>query len=192
MKQKTTDRPSLEQIKTELRRVTYGRLYRTVLKSTVYTLITVAAIAVLIATLVLPILQISGGSMAPALQNGDIVCALKTDDFDTGDIIAFYYNNKILVKRVIATAGDWVDMDKAGNVYVNGELLEEPYLEEKSFGEADIDFPYQVPESKVFVMGDHRSTSVDSRHSVIGCISTEQVVGRIFLLVWPMERLSTI
>lgn len=185
-------RPSVEQLENELKRIQYGHIFAILLKSTVYTLITVAAIAVLVATLVLPVLQISGGSMTPSLQNGDIVVALKTDDFSTGDIIAFYYNNKILVKRVIATSGDWVDMDEVGNVYVNGEILYEPYLQEKSLGGADIEFPYQVPESRVFVMGDHRSTSVDSRHSVVGCVSTEQIVGKILILVWPWERIAII
>ncbi len=182
------ERPPVEMLKAELNRVRYRQRYRTVLKSTVYTLITVAAIAVLVATLWLPVLQIYGSSMAPTLQNGDIVFSVKTVNFQQGDVIAFYYNNKILVKRVIAGPGDWVNsIDEAGNVTVNDILLEEPYLTEKAFGDADIEFPYQVPDGKYFVMGDHRATSVDSRHNIIGCVSEEQVVGKIVFRVWPLE-----
>jgi signal peptidase I len=187
------ERPPVELLKAELNRVRYRQRYRTVLKSTVYTLITVAAIAVLVATLWLPVLQIYGNSMTPTLQNGDIVFSVKTVQLQQGDVIAFYYNNKILVKRVIAGPGDWVNtIDEAGNVTVNDILLEEPYLTEKAFGDADIEFPYQVPDGKYFVMGDHRATSVDSRHNTIGCVSEEQIVGKIMLRVWPLEMFGGI
>lgn len=192
MKKEITERPTVEQLEKELKRVDYGRRYRTVLKSTVYTLITVAAIAVLVATLWLPVLQIYGSSMTPTLQDGEIIFTLKTSEMETGDIVAFYYNNKILVKRVIAGPGDWVNMDEDGTVYVNGEVLDEPYLEEKAFGECDIELPYQVPDSKIFVMGDHRSTSVDSRSTSVGCVSQEQIVGKIIFRVWPLNRLGTV
>lgn len=183
------ERPTVEQIRSELRRVNYGRRYRGVMKSTIYTLITVAAVAVLVATLWLPVLQIYGSSMTPTLQDGEIVFSVKTVELEQGDIVAFYYNNKILVKRVIAGPGDWVDIcPETGNVFLNDILLEEPYLQEKSFGDADIEFPYQVPDGKVFVMGDHRSTSVDSRHSIVGCVAEEQIVGRIVFRVWPLEK----
>ena len=185
-------RPSIEELRVELARVKYRQRYQTVLKSTIYTLVTVAAIAVLVATLWLPALQIYGKSMTPTLQDGEIVFSVKSSDFKQGDIIAFYYNNKILVKRVIATSGDWIVLDEQGNVYVNQVLLDEPYLEEKSFGDADITFPYQVPEDAWFVMGDHRSTSVDSRHREIGCVSEEQIVGKIVFRVWPLDQLGGI
>ncbi len=183
--------PSAELLSSELKRVRYQDRYRTVLKSTVYTLITVAAVAVLIATLWLPVLQIYGNSMTPTLQDGEIVFSVKTADMKQGEIIAFYYNNKILIKRVIAGPGDWVNILEDGTVYVNDVELIEPYLSEKSFGDADIAFPYQVPDGKIFVMGDHRATSVDSRHSEVGCVAEEQIVGKIIFRIWPLDRLDT-
>ena len=142
------------------------------------------------ATLWLPVLQIYGSSMTPTLQDGEIVFTVKTSDLEHGDVIAFYYNNKILVKRVIAGPGDWVDIQEDGTVSVNDMLLEEPYLVEKAFGDADIELPYQVPEEKFFVMGDHRTTSVDSRHTTVGCVAQEQIVGRIIFRIWPLERVG--
>ena len=184
--------PTPKQLEEELERTKYRKRYRRVLRSTVYTLITVAAIAVLVATLLLPVLQIYGGSMAPTLSDRDIVLTLKTSNFETGDVIAFYYNNKILIKRVIAHAGDWVDISPEGDVYVNGELLNEPYLDAKAFGDCNIELPYQVPESRIFVMGDHRSVSVDSRNTAVGCVSEEQIVGKLIFRVWPMEDFGEI
>lgn len=182
--------PEVSQLETELNRVRYKRRYQTVLKSTIYTLITVAAISVLVATLWLPVLQIYGNSMMPTLEDGEIVFSVKTSDFETGDIIAFYYNNKILVKRVIAGPGDWVDLDEDGTVYVNEAALEEPYLAEKAYGDTDIELPYQVPDGKIFVMGDHRSTSVDSRNTAVGCVAQEQIVGKLILRVWPLDAIT--
>ena len=190
-KKQKPERPSVDSIEAELKRVKYRQRYRVVLKSTIYTLITVAAVAVLVATLWLPVLQIYGSSMTPTLQDGEIVFSVKTADLEQGDIVAFYYNNKILVKRVIAGPGDWVDISpETGDVFVNQVRLEEPYLEEKSFGDADIELPYQVPDGKVFVMGDHRSTSVDSRHLAVGCVAEEQIVGKIVFRVWPLDQVG--
>ena len=180
--------PTTEQLEGELKRVRYKSRYRSVLRSTIYSLITVAAIAVLVATLWLPVLQVYGNSMTPTLQNGEIIITVKVSEFEPGDIIAFYYNNKILIKRVIARSGEWVNMDADGNVYVNETLLDEPYLDEKAFGDCNIELPYQVPEGRVFVMGDHRSTSVDSRNSAVGCVAQEQIVGKILFRVWPLEK----
>ena len=180
--------PTTEQLEGELKRVRYKSRYRSVLRSTIYSLITVAAIAVLIATLWLPVLHVYGNSMTPALQNGEIIFTVKMSEFEPGDIISFYYNNKILIKRVIARSGEWVNMDADGNVYVNETLLDEPYLDEKTFGDCNIELPYQVPEGRVFVMGDHRSTSVDSRNSAVGCVAQEQIVGKILFRVWPLEK----
>lgn len=176
-----------EDIERELNRVKYKERYERTLRSTIYTLITVSAIAVLVATLFLPVLQIYGTSMTPTLYDGDIVLTLKTSEFETGDVIAFYYNNKILVKRVIGTSGDWVSMNEDGDVMLNGELLYEPYVVDKSIGECNIEFPYQVPEERLFVMGDHRSVSIDSRNTTIGCISQEQIVGKLVFRIWPFD-----
>lgn len=186
------DMPTAEQVEQELNREKYRKGFSKAVRSTIYSLITVAAIAVLVAVLLLPVLQIYGTSMTPTLSEGNIVLSLKGSKFETGDIIAFYYNNKILVKRVIAHSGDWVDIDEAGNVWVNGQKLEEPYVSEKALGECDIILPYQVPESRVFVMGDHRSTSVDSRSRSIGCVSEEQIVGRILFRVWPLKEFGKV
>ncbi len=179
--------PEISQLEAELKRVQYRKRYKTVLRNTVFTLITVAAISVLVATLWLPVLQIYGSSMTPTLYDGNIVVSVKTSEFEPGDIIAFYYNNKILVKRVIAGSGDWVNIEDDGTVYVNGEKLEEPYLTEKAFGDCNIELPYQVPESRLFVMGDCRSVSVDSRNTAVGCVSEEQIVGKIVFRVWPLD-----
>lgn len=180
--------PTTEQLEAELKRVRYKSRYRSVLRSTIYSLITVAAIAVLITTLWFPVLRVYGNSMMPTLQNGEIIFTVKVSEFEPGDIISFYYNNKILIKRVIARSGEWVNMDADGNVYVNETLLDEPYLDEKAFGNCNIELPYQVPEGRVFVMGDHRSTSVDSRNSAVGCVAQEQIVGKILFRVWPLEK----
>ncbi|MBR2696669.1 MAG: signal peptidase I [Parasporobacterium sp.] len=186
------DMPTSEQVEQELNREKYKRGFSKAIRSTIYALITVAAVAVLVAVLLLPVLQIYGTSMSPTLLEGEIVLSVKGSRFATGEVVAFYYNNKILVKRVIAHSGDWVDIDIDGNVFVNGEKLDEPYISEKALGECNIDLPYQVPESKVFVMGDHRSTSVDSRSSAIGCVAEEQIVGKIVFRVWPLNRFGSI
>ena len=184
--------PTIEELQSELNRVRYRKRYRSVLRSTVYTLVTVAAIAVLIATLWLPVLQIYGTSMTPTLQDGEIILSVKTSDFEPGDIISFYYKNKILIKRVIARPGEWVNIDETGTVYVNEVPLQEPYLTEKSLGDCNISLPYQVPDGKYFVMGDHRSTSVDSRNTTVGCVAQEQIVGKILFRVWPFRRFGTV
>ena len=182
--------PNVAQLEAELKRVKYHGRYTALMRSTIYALITVAAAAVLIATLLLPVLRIYGNSMTPTLWDGNIVVSLQGASFREGDIVAFYYNNKILVKRVIASSGDWVNIDMDGNVYVNEELLDEPYVTEKAFGDCNITLPYQVPEGRCFVMGDHRSTSIDSRNKAVGCISNDMVIGKIIFRVWPLSNLG--
>lgn len=183
---KKLELPTASQLEAEVNRVKYRSRYRSVMRSTIYTLVVVAAIAVLVATIWLPVLQIYGSSMTPTVNEGNIVFSLKGAEFEQGDLVAFYLGNKILVKRCIAGPGQWVDIDADGNVYVDGELLDEPYLTEKSLGDCNIDLPYQVPDNRYFCMGDHRSTSVDSRHTEVGCVSEEQIVGKIVFRVWPL------
>ena len=185
---RTAQMPTVEQMEKELHRVRYNRTYRKTLSSTIAVLITVAAIAILVSMLVLPVLQIVGESMTPSLVDGEIVLSLKGSKYDKSDIIAFYYNNKILIKRVIASAGEWVDIDADGNVYVNNVPLNEPYITEKAFGDCNIELPYQVPDGKIFVMGDHRATAADSRNTAVGCVADEQIVGRIIMRIWPFSR----
>lgn len=186
--------PDVAQLENELKRERYRSRFMRVFRSTIAILITVAAIAVLVATLFLPVLQIFGTSMTPTLTEDDIVVSIKGANLKQGDILSFYYNNRILVKRVIAFPGDYVDIDDAGNLYVNGELLDEPYLSDKSKakGECDISLPYQVPDGRIFVCGDHRATSVDSRSTTVGCVAEEQIVGKIVYRVWPLKRFGAI
>lgn len=186
---KRPDLPTAKQLEAELQTEQYRHRYSSVLRSTIYTLIVVAALSVLVATLFLPVLQIYGSSMTPTVSAGDIVVSVKGADLVPGDVISFYYQNSVLVKRVIAAGGDWVDIDGEGNVYVNGALLDEPYLKEdaKAYGTVTIDLPYQVPDERVFVMGDHRETSVDSRTEEIGCVAEEYIIGKIIFRIWPLN-----
>ena len=180
--------PSLTEIQSERKRIRRGTYYRQALRGTVSVLLVVAAVAVLITTLFLPILQISGDSMSPTLEHDEIVVLLKTKKFERGDLIGFYYQGKILLKRVIAVPEDEVAIDADGNVYVNGELLEEPYVTDKVLGDCDLEFPYKVPGTSYFVLGDRRSNSVDSRNSVVGAISRDDIIGKVFIRVWPIPK----
>lgn len=182
------DLPDLVLLQKELKRERYKRRFRKLLRSTVNALVVVAAVAALIATLVLPVLQIAGTSMEPSLNDGDIVLLMKTDRLETGDLCAFYYSNKILIKRIIAIPGDYLWINPDGTVYLNGTELYEPYVSEKALGECDVEFPYQVPENQYFMMGDHRETSIDSRSSVIGSIAEDQIIGKILCRIWPLDQ----
>ena len=183
---------SIDELQDELKREQKKRQYRTTTRNTIFVMIVVAAIAILIATLWMPVLRIYGTSMTPTLEEGNIVISLKGTSFDRGDIIAFYYENKLLVKRCIAGPSDWVDMDQDGNVFVNGEMLDEPYISEKAYGDVTIKFPYQVPEGRYFVLGDHRATSADSRLTIIGCVAEEQIVGKITFRILPIKGFGAV
>ncbi len=191
-KNKNISTPTLRQIETELRKEEYRSSRKRILRGSISTLIVIAAATVLISTFLLPVLRIYGTSMTPALDAGDIVVTVRSGSYNRGDVIAFYYNNKVLIKRIIGLPGEWVDIDENGNVSVDGEILEEPYLTEKSQGEYDIELPYQVPDGRYFIMGDHRQVSSDSRNSAVGCVSEEQIVGKLIFRVWPFSKIGII
>ena len=186
---KTTQRPknvripTKEEVAGERERLKHKKEYNRVLRSTIYALLVVAAIAVL---------QVSGSSMEPTLADEDIIILAKTNSFQTGELCGFYWQNKLLLKRIIGTPGDIIDIKEDGTVFVNGEEIEEPYVSEKALGECDLTFPYQVPENRYFVMGDHRTVSIDSRSSVIGCVEKEQIIGKVIMRIWPLSELSII
>lgn len=192
MKYKNKALPNSQELEQELKREQYKSKYRKTLKSTIFALITASAAAVLVATLWLPVLQIYGASMTPTLREGEIVVSVKMKEMKPGDVVAFYYGNKVLIKRYIAGPGSWVDIREDGTVLVDQVVLEEPYLQEKALGITDLEYPYQVPEGTYFLLGDQRGTSVDSRHSTVGCISGEEIVGKIVYRVWPFEALGPV
>lgn len=181
-----------EKIETEIKRLKRKKSRRRILKETVFSLLVVAAVAVLVAMLFFPIFRVTGSSMEPSLDSKEIVVCLKNSKFKSGDIVAFYYNNKVLLKRVIGTAGDTIEIDKDGNVFVNGNMLDEPYIKQKSLGQCDIDFPFQVPDNRIFVMGDNRETSVDSRTTAVGCIADEYIIGKVFFRIWPFGKFGSV
>mgnify|MGYP002672532034 FL=1 len=191
-KKASVELPTTEQIEKERARLRHKSRYSRTLRSTIAILVVVAAVAVLVATLWMPVLRIYGSSMAPTLNDGQIVISLKTTDFKTGDIAAFYYGNKLLIKRYIAGASDWVYIDEDGTVSVNSIELDEPYLAEKALGQTNIDMPYQVPDNRYFLMGDNRDASVDSRNTAVGCVSEEQIVGKVVFCIWPIDRFGPV
>ena len=190
--EKAVDLPTVAQVEAELEKELSKKEYSRVMRTTVFALMVAAAAAVIIAVLIFPVLRMNGTSMTNTLMDGDVVVTMSTSDFSPGDIIAFYYNNTLLVKRVIAVTGDWVDIDKEGNFFVNGEELDEPYVTDKALGECNITLPYQVPEGRIFVMGDHRETSIDSRNTAVGCVNKDLVVGKLLFRVWPLSGLGAV
>lgn len=182
--------PTKEQVESERKRYRWKKSYFKALRGTISVLTYVAAVAALIATLVLPVLQIEGTSMEPTLINGDIVLLTKTSHFERGDICGFGWNNKLLVKRIIGIPGDWIEIDTDGTVYCNGEKMDEPYAMQIAFGECDLEFPFQVPQEQYFVLGDMRENSIDSRNTLIGCVEMEQIIGKVFFRIWPIKRIQ--
>ena len=189
---KKMDLPTAEQLEQELKRLKYRHSFAFTLRSTVASLIVVAAIAVMISTMVMPVLRVTGTSMTPTLQNDQVIICNKLAECQKGDVVAFYYNNKVLIKRVIGVAGDVIDISGDGVVSVNGEPLDEPYVSELALGECDIELPYQVPDNRIFVMGDHRSVSIDSRSTSVGCVAIENVIGKVLLRVYPIDSFGKI
>ena len=188
----TIELPTTEQIEKERKRLRYRNRYNRTLKSTIAVLVVVAAAAVLIATLWMPVLQIYGNSMVPTLEDGQIVISVKTSSFQSGNIVAFYHGNKLLIKRFIAGSSDWVNIDEDGNVFVNDEKLDEPYLTEKAFGNTNIELPYQVPDQRLFLMGDNRDVSIDSRNTAVGCVAADQIVGKVVFRIWPLSEFGPV
>ena len=186
-KKRTASLPTKQQVETERKRYRRQKAYNKALSGTIYVLTIVAAVAVLIATLVLPVLQIEGTSMEPTLVNGDIVLLTKTTNFGRGDLCGFSWNNKLLIKRVIGLPGDWIEIDTDGTIYLNGEKLDEPYAQQLAMGECDLEFPFQVPQEQYFVLGDMRESSIDSRNTLIGCVEKDQIVGKVFFRIWPFK-----
>ncbi len=191
-RKKVLDLPTTEQIEQERKRLRYQSRYSKTLKSTIAILVVVAALAVLVATLWMPVLRIYGTSMVPTLEDGQIVVTVKSSHFEQGDIVAFYQGNKLLIKRFIAGPADWVDIDTDGNVSVNGATLDEPYIAEKAYGDTNIELPYQVPDNRYFLMGDNRDVSVDSRNTAVGCVSDEQIVGKVIFRIWPLNQFGPV
>ncbi len=192
MKGKPVHLPTMEEIERERARLRYKSKYSRTMRSTVAILVVVAAAAVLVTTLWMPVLRIYGTSMAPTLEDGQIVVAVKGGDVEQGDVVSFYQGNKLLVKRLIAESGDWVNIDADGNVSVSGAMLEEPYLIEKAYGETNIELPYQVPEEKYFLMGDNRDESIDSRNTTVGCVSDDQIIGKVVFRIWPLSKFGPV
>ncbi|MCI2105806.1 MAG: signal peptidase I [Intestinimonas sp.] len=192
METKRAERPTLEQLNRELDRRNHRTAYGRAMRGTIWTLVVVSAVAIICSTFFFSVLQIQGTSMEPNLEDEQLVVASKAKQFNTGDIIAFYYNNKVLLKRAVGFPGDWINIDENGNVFVNGEQLDEPYVQEKTLGQCDIKLPYQVPDGRWFVLGDHRATSVDSRSKVIGTVAKEQVIGKIVFRIWPLSKFGRI
>ena len=182
--------PTKNQVETERKRYRRRKAYNKALRGTVYVLTIVAAVAVLVSTLILPVLQIEGTSMEPTLSNGDIVLLMKTTRFERGELCGFTWNNKLLIKRVIGLPGDWIEIDTDGTVYLNGEKLDEPYVQQLALGECDLEFPFQVPQEQYFVIGDMRESSIDSRNTLIGCIPKDQIVGKVFFRIWPFASIE--
>lgn len=191
-KREIIDIPTTKELEQELYKENYKFRYKNLLKSTIYVLVVVIALSILCTTLLFPVLRIYGNSMNPTLVSDDIVLCIKKKDFNKGDVIAFYYNNRILIKRIIATSSDWVDIDEKGNVFVNDKLLEESYIKDKDKGNSDINFPYQVPIETYFLLGDNREVSIDSRNSLIGTVKEEDIVGKVLFRVWPINKLGMI
>ena len=191
-RKKPIELPSIAELEAEISRRKHRQTQHYLLRTAVYALITVAALTALVSVIFIPVLRTYGNSMAPTIVEGDIVAVIKSDEAEIGDVIAFKYNNKNFIKRVIALGGSLVDIDENGNVLVDGQLLPEPYLEEKSFGNGDVEFPFQVPDGQYFVLGDNRITSADSRNSIMGCVSPEDMMGRVLFCVWPFDRFGTI
>ena len=186
------DRPSAEQIGALLRRVQRRREIFRSIGNILGVLVVIAAAVTLVFSLWLPALQVQRGSMAPTLNDGEVVVFITTGAVGRGDIVAFHNGNQILVKRVVAVAGDVVDIGGDGAVLLNGARLDEPYVSELSAGERTTELPCKVPDNQFFVLGDHRQTSIDSRNADIGTVRQDQIIGKALLRIWPLNAVGLI
>jgi len=185
-------RPTAEQMRGELKRIRYQHTYWRTLRSTITSLLLAAAL-VMSAVVLLPVIRMTGDSMAPTVNRGDILIALRGDEMKRGDLVVFYTEGKkMLLKRVVAMSGDHVEIDEAGVLSVNGEAQHEPYVSFRSIGECDLEFPYTVPNGSIFVLGDNRELSLDSRSNAIGCVKQEQIIGRAAVRVWPLDSFEVL
>jgi len=184
-----SSRPTAEQFGKELKRRVDEMEFRKIIISAAQTLAAFAAVAVLLSTLLLPVFSVHKNSMTPTLLDGELLIFSTVGEIKRGDIIAFHYNNQVLIKRVIATAGESVDINEDGVVYINEAPLSEPYINSQSLGECDLELPLMVPERQYFVMGDNRYISTDSRVGAIGTINSEHIVGKAILRIWPIPKI---
>lgn len=182
--------PELGQLQVELELENRKWEARKALRSIVFVLLVVTAAAVVVAVLMFPILQVKRSSMGNTLQNGDVIVTMNTSNYQAGDVIAFYYNNTLMIKRIVAVSGDTVRINKKGDVSVNGKTLTEPYVTEKVRGDCTVEFPYEVPEGKFFVLNDQRDSAIDSRNATLGCVGGDQIVGKVLVRVWPFEAIG--
>lgn len=189
---KIIDLPTSGQLGAELKRLRRKRSFNKNLRNTVGALIVVAALAVIISSAFLPVFRVTGSSMSPTLANDDVVLCIRTSHYKRGDIVAFHYNNKVLLKRVIGLPGDIIEISEDGTVSVNGGVLEEDYISGKALGECDIEMPYKVPENRLFVMGDHRAVSIDSRSTAVSCVAYENVLGKVLMRVYPLKSFGRV
>ncbi len=192
MSENQSTKPTIDELKKELKRVNNKREYKRVLRNSIFVVVVVAALAVLISSFYVTVLKVTGDSMTPTLETGEIVIAQNSGTFEPGDLIAFYYNNKVLVKRVLGSPGDWINIDDDGLVSINGVAIEEDYVTDKSLEPTDLTFPYQVPENRFFVLGDHRNVSIDSRSTVVGCVTREQLIGKVVFRVFPFKSMGNL
>ncbi len=166
-----------------------GAAWKAALKIVLVVIITVSLLLNLF-TFIMPVVKYYGSSMSPTLEDGQILIVSKVSEIGNGDIIAFYYNNKVLVRRVVATENQQISVDIFGTVTVDGEELVEPYIGNKTLGQCNLDFPYNVPSGSLFVLGDNREVAMDSRLEEIGTVTEDRLIGKIVFSINPFGAIE--